>query len=166
MPNLCQKENAMTLLTARIPQTILWVLTLLLLPLGLAGAEEYDLYLLAGQSNMDGRGLTEDLTEAQLSGLENAIIYYRNVSIESEGWSPLQCGFSKPPKFKGGIPAPTFGPEIGFVQAISKAQPDRKIALIKGSKGGTNLRRDWVPGEKDNKESQGPCYANLSLIHI
>ena len=161
MPNLCQKENAMTLLTARIPQTILWVLTLLLLPLGLAGAEEYDLYLLAGQSNMDGRGLTEDLTEAQLSGLENAIIYYRNVSIESEGWSPLQCGFSKPPKFKGGIPAPTFGPEIGFVQAISKAQPDRKIALIKGSKGGTNLRRDWVPGEKDNKESQGPCYANF-----
>ena len=91
MPNLCQKENAMTLLTARIPQTILWVLTLLLLPLGLAGAEEYDLYLLAGQSNMDGRGLTEDLTEAQLSGLENAIIYYRNAVSYTHLTLPTIC---------------------------------------------------------------------------
>ena len=139
---------------------IVFTLLSLAMPCG-AFADEYDLYLLAGQSNMDGRGLIEDLEPAQKQGLENAIIYYRNVAVSSEGWHPLEPGFSRPPKYRGDFPAPTFGPEIGFVQTMRQAQPNRKIALIKGSKGGTNLRADWVPGEKDDAESQGPCYVKF-----
>ena len=140
-----------------------FVFALFLMLLQFAGlsqshADEYDIYLFAGQSNMDGRGVSADLQPAQLQGFENAIIYYRNIAVSSEGWHPLAPGFSRPPKYRGPLPAPTFGPEIGFVQTINQTRPDRKVAVIKGSKGGTNLRKDWVPGEKDDPESQGPCY--------
>ena len=42
-----------------------------------------------------------------------------------------------------------------------KAQPEAKLALIKGSKGGTNLRADWKPGVKGDVESQGPQYQDF-----
>ena len=44
----------------------------------MAQGEEFDLYLLAGQSNMDGRGKIENLSEAQKELSEDAIIFYRN----------------------------------------------------------------------------------------
>lgn len=126
-----------------------------------AFAEDYDIYLLAGQSNMDGRGAVSDLSEAQQLAVEGAIIYYRNMLASSEGWKPLAPGFSIPPKHKKGLPSPTFGPELGFASAMLKASPERKIALIKGSKGGTNLRADWNPGMHGDLESQGPRYRDF-----
>ena len=124
-------------------------------------AEHYDIYLLAGQSNMDGRGQVSDLSESQQKPMEQAIIYYRNPPFTSDGWKPLKPGYSRPPKFKGELPSPTFGMEIGFARAMVKAQPSTKLAIIKGSKGGTNLRSDWKPGEKGDKESQGPQYRDF-----
>jgi len=124
-------------------------------------AEHYDIYLLAGQSNMDGRGKAADLPKLQQEPMEQAIIYYRNPPFTSNGWQPLKPGYSRPPKFKGKLPSPTFGIEIGFAHAMVKAQPNTKLAIIKGSKGGTNLRSDWMPGEKGNLESQGPQYQNF-----
>ena len=124
-------------------------------------AEHYDIYLLAGQSNMDGRGKVSDLSDSQQKPMEQAIIYYRNPPFTSDGWQPLKPGYSRPPKFKGELPSPTFGIEIGFAHAMVKAQPNTKLALIKGSKGGTNLRSDWKPGEKGDTESQGPQYRDF-----
>ena len=124
-------------------------------------AEHYDIYLLAGQSNMDGRGKVADLSESQQKPMEQAIIYYRNPPFTSDGWQPLKPGYSRPPKFKGKLPSPTFGIEIGFAHAMVKSQPNIKLAVIKGSKGGTNLRSDWKPGEKGDKESQGPQYQDF-----
>jgi len=46
--------------------------------------EEFHLYLLAGQSNMDGRGQVSDLTKEQTLPSENSIIYYRNPPHSSE----------------------------------------------------------------------------------
>ena len=40
--------------------------------------ENYDLYLLAGQSNMDGRGKVSELSEEQQKPIDQAIIFYRN----------------------------------------------------------------------------------------
>ncbi|TWU45272.1 hypothetical protein Q31b_04430 [Novipirellula aureliae] len=128
---------------------------------GSAWADSYDIYLLAGQSNMDGRGQVSELTLSQRRPLSNAIIYYRNPPRSSDGWKPLAPGFSIPPKYKGGFPSPTFGPEIGFANAILQAAPHQKIALIKGSKGGTSLRVDWNPGESGKPETQGECYRNF-----
>ncbi|MDA7882428.1 sialate O-acetylesterase, partial [Akkermansiaceae bacterium] len=52
-------------------------------------AEEFEIYLLAGQSNMDGRGQASDLSEAQRAPSTHAIIYYRNPPHSSEGWKPF-----------------------------------------------------------------------------
>ncbi len=54
-----------------------------------------------------------------------------------------------------------FGPEIGFAASMIDARKDNPIALIKGSKGGTSLSKDWNPGTKGKPESQGPCYRNF-----
>lgn len=124
-------------------------------------ADEYDVYLLAGQSNMDGRGAVSDLDAEQQMPVDHAIIFYRNELRSSEGWKTLAPGFSIPPKYKGGFPSPTFGPEIGFARSIRTRQPDRKLALIKGSRGGTSLRADWKPGVKGDRESQGPQYRDF-----
>lgn len=127
-----------------------------------AGAGQvYEVYLLAGQSNMDGRGKTADLDEADRKLAGDAIIFYRNPPAASAGWQPLAPGFSVPPGYKGGLPAPTFGPEIGFAKALAKARPGIRIALIKSSKGGTSLAKDWTPGIKGKPQTQGPCYRNF-----
>jgi iduronate 2-sulfatase len=133
---------------------------LLILSVGARG-EEYDVYLLAGQSNMDGRGIAAELSEEQRVPAEKTIIFYRNPPHASDGWQPLAPGFSIPPKHKGGIPSTTFGPEIGFASALSEALPDKRFALIKGSRGGTSLRADWNPGIKDDPKSQGVVYRNF-----
>lgn len=122
---------------------------------------EYDVYLLAGQSNMDGRGKTADLSAAQRQPSDRAIIFYRNPPHTSDGWKALKPGYSIPPRHKSGLPSPTFGPEIGFAAAMCKEQPGRRLAFIKGPKGGTSLRKDWKPGVKGLPESQGPCYRNF-----
>ncbi|MDA7537564.1 sialate O-acetylesterase [Akkermansiaceae bacterium] len=126
-----------------------------------AQADEFELYLLAGQSNMDGRGKVVHLTKEQRKPSEKSLIYYGNPLKSSEGWKALGPGYSIAPKYKGGLPSPTFGPELGFVSALSKAQPGKRFALIKGSKGGTSLRADWKPGEKGKPETQGPLYRNF-----
>ena len=126
-----------------------------------ASGENYDVYLLAGQSNMDGRGMVSKLSDEQQKPIDQAIIFYRNEKISSDGWQPLEPGFSLPPKYRGKLPSPTFGLEIGFARAILKTQPEIKLALIKGSKGGTNLRADWKPGVNGNKASQGPQYRDF-----
>lgn len=132
--------------------------TLFLLPLS---AEEFDLYLLAGQSNMDGRGQASKLTEEQRAPSDHAIIYYRNPPHSSEGWKKLAPGYSIAPKYKGTLPSPTFGPELGFIDTLSKAQPEKKFALIKGSKGGSSLRVDWNPFLKKSPQKQGPRYRHF-----
>lgn len=124
-------------------------------------ADDYDLYLLAGQSNMDGRGLVSELPPEQGKPVDQAIIFYRSVPRTSDGWQSLVPGFSVPPKYKGDFPSPTFGPEMGFARSMLRARPDRKLALIKGSKGGTSLRADWKPGVRGEPDSQGPRYRDF-----
>ena len=86
-------------------------------------ADEYDVYLLAGQSNMDGRGQVSELTPEQRLSFDDAIIFYRNLLKSSDGWKPLGPGFSMPPKYKGDLPSPMFGPELGFAQEMLSPAP-------------------------------------------
>jgi iduronate 2-sulfatase len=46
-----------------------------------------------------------------------------------------------------------------------RSNPDRKIAIIKASKGGTSLRVDWNPGEKDRPETQGQCFRDFCMTY-
>jgi iduronate 2-sulfatase len=137
------------------------MLTIALSAPGLSAATHYGVYLLAGQSNMDGRGLAADLSEEQRQPVDHVIIFYRNPPFSSEGWKPLMPGYSIPPGYKGPLPSAKFGPELGFARALIKSHPKSAFALIKGSKGSTSLAEDWNPGTRGLPESQGPCYRNF-----
>lgn len=150
--------QTLSILKFRVPKVFVLMASLTLVVQSVCVGDNYDLYLLAGQSNMDGRGLVSKLSEEQQKPIDQAIIFYRNSKISSDGWQPLEPGFSLPPKYRDKLPSTTFGLEIGFAQAMLKAQPNTKLAIIKGSKGGTNLRADWAPGDKSDKESQGAVY--------
>ncbi len=118
-------------------------------------------YLLAGQSNMDGRGNVADLTAEQGKPLAGARIFYRNPPSTSDGWKPLGPGYSVAPGYKGALPSLTFGPEITFGRTTLAAAPARELALIKGAVGGTNLRADWSPGLHGQPETQGLRYRDF-----
>lgn len=145
----------------RFTMPVVSLLAVLLLPGTRLIADQYDLFLLAGQSNMDGRGDANKLTAKHCEPFEDAIMFYKNHLGSSDGWQPLGPGFSIAPKFKGSLPSTTFGPEIGFARRYLDVYPDNKIALIKGSRGGTNLRSDWNPGLKNQPDSQGPRYRDF-----
>lgn len=154
--------------THRIRVRLLIVATAMAIFAGSAveGDTHYDLYLLAGQSNMDGRGKAADLKPEQRETAD-AVIFYRNPPTASDGWRPLTPGYSVAPGYKGPIPSPTFGPEIGFAIEVLKDRPGRPIALVKGSKGGTSLAKDWKPGKAGEPDTQGPCYRNfIETIHL
>jgi iduronate 2-sulfatase len=121
----------------------------------------WDVYLLAGQSNMDGRGKASELNDEQREVIKQASIFYRNPPAATETWKPLAPGYSIAPGYRGTLPSPTFGPEIGFAKSMIGANPQAHLALIKGSKGGTSLSKDWNPGVKDQPDTQGPCYRNF-----
>lgn len=130
-----------------------------------AGAEvkpetgkHYTIYLLAGQSNMDGRGKTRDLTgklAAYAEPLDTVLIRYasgghKRKLRESGGLIHLQPGCNEN--------AGQFGPELGFGHAMAKARPQQNILLIKVSEGGTNLHSDWSP------ESEKSLYHRLIQV--
>lgn len=107
--------------------------------------KHYTIYLLAGQSNMDGRAKTKDLVGdlAEFAVAHPTVLIryssggHKRKLRESTGLIPLQPGCNENPE--------QFGPEIGFGHAMAKAHSDQNILLIKVSEGGTNLKSDWNP---------------------
>lgn len=153
----CGSQNAKVFCLA----CIVTLLNRALMPQAANAATSWDVYLLAGQSNMDGRAKAVELSDEQRKPLANVIIFYRNPPVSSDGWQPLTPGYSVAPGYKGKLPSPTFGPEIGFATAMLHASRDSHLALIKGPKGGTSLAKDWNPGTKGELATQGPCYRNF-----
>ncbi|HYE16935.1 MAG TPA: sialate O-acetylesterase [Tepidisphaeraceae bacterium] len=101
-----------------------------------ARATVYDVYLLGGQSNMDGRAATASLptSPVNLQQPQNDVAFYY---LQSGPLTTLRPATSS---------GTTFGPEITFGRAMANANPSRQIALIKYSRGGTSLAVDWKPG--------------------
>src|SRR5436190_23880667 len=119
-----------------------------------SGASTVKVYILAGQSNMDGRGrkseLTGELAKWATPQPDVRIAYSNSTKrgpFATDGFVLLEPGFSVPPGTKERkLPGVTFGPEVSFGRAIADANPDDKIVLIKFSEGGTSLHGDWMPG--------------------
>ena len=119
-------------------------------------AAEYDVYILAGQSNMDGRADVKELPKPIASKQPGVLIYYVNPANPSKhgekhhtssGWQTLSPGYSVPPGARSkALPSGRFGPELSFAYDMHKSQRRKNpIAIIKISRGGTNLRSDWSP---------------------
>jgi len=97
----------------------------------------YKIFLLAGQSNMDGCGKSEELPKTYRIHPENIVTWDNQLKI----WVPLgDDSFAAARKKQ-------FGPEIAFSHKLSTAYPDHIIALIKTSAGGTKLCDHWLPGQ-------------------
>ena len=87
------------------------------------------IFVLGGQSNMQGRGSVSQLPAAYRSPPPNVVIW------DGRSWVPLR---------PQGLNDTTFGPEIGFGFALAKAHPDQRIGLVKVAAGGSSMI-DWNP---------------------
>lgn len=110
-------------------------------------------FLLAGQSNMDGRGAASELTideRKQLAFAQKRIHFYYKGTVNN-GDDPLivdgPLNVTDPWPFvkKKFRLDKCFGPELFFGMALSKAYPEEKFLFIKRSQGGTSLYGAWNP---------------------
>lgn len=129
-------------------------------PVALDRGVTYPIYILAGQSNMDGRakaaGLTGDLADYALPR-SGVLIRWSSGGLKrpvrtNGGFAALGpgCTGSGGDSTRGAPLAKLeFGPELSFGAEISRVNPGRKILLVKVAEGGTDLARDWDPDAPD-----------------
>ena len=104
-------------------------------------------FILAGQSNMSGYGVTAKLPAVYQRTPANVTFYFN-------GYPTQMSRFAQ------------FGPEVGFAHAISRRFPHKKIKLIKFAVGGTSLFA-WDPHWRLSKArithnaSAGPLFEKL-----
>jgi len=104
-------------------------------------------FILAGQSNMVGRGITADLSDT-LRRVPSRVTFILSGEEREFGDQP------------------TFGPEVGFAHSLAEAWPGREIILIKHAVGGTSLLA-WAPAwdsaqaERTRNAAAGPLYDAL-----
>ena len=96
--------------------------------------EAVKVYLLAGQSNMQGIGVSSEL-QPPLSQPQDDVRFWSGT-----GWVSLRPGF-------GAYAGTSFGPELTFGRAMADALPDERIYLVKHAVGGTGLAdpTEWNP---------------------
>jgi len=114
-------------------------------------------YLLGGQSNMDGYAYVTGLPPSLQVSQDDVSIYWSG----RPQWSALA------PSSYGTIYYGTeyFGPEVTFGRSMADARPDETIALIKHAIGGTDLAVCWNPGADASDPSMGDCYSGwLSTV--
>lgn len=114
---------------------------------GEAVEEVLDVYILAGQSNMDGYSLYTGLPPAWREGFEDVQLYW-------SGWG----------EFRGLAPASYggtayTGPEVAIGRTLADA--GHHVAFVKHAVGGTDLYGYWYPGETRTEAGQGPGWVTL-----
>lgn len=142
----------------------------LVVPVFPPGSTHRDVFIIAGQSNADGRGLSSELIgslASYASQQPGVIIHYSNPAYGDtsdplyQNWSLVRPGFSIAPGSSGALPRGTFGVEIGAATVLSQYYPNP--AFIKVSRGGTSLalsEQDWHPPFPDPSDV-GPLYTEL-----
>ncbi len=101
-----------------------------------------DVYLLGGQSNMQGVGRKSKLPADLLEIPE--ILLYHSTSVSSG--QPANTWTTLRPAGWSGTAGGGFGPEIGFGERMRDSLPGTPMAFIKHAVGGTSLEIDWKPG--------------------
>lgn len=129
------------------------LLCLIILPINLSAQEIIDVFIIGGQSNATGQGYIRNIPESfQVD--TTVLFYYSRFLNNGEGgerWQAL-CQASET-KDK-------FGVELSLGTKLHKLFPERKIALIKHALSGSNLYKQWNPGNKPG-ETQGEEYVKF-----
>ena len=141
---------------------IAYVLALATLLVTCNSSKELDIwkvYYFGGQSNMDGYGFNDQLTDSLKKKIPNSMIF--NGKRDNEGspnggigiWSPVEPGHGNMFQTDGvsNSLSKMFGPELSFAKKMTS--DGLKIAIIKYSFGGTALYPgagygDWHPDQE------------------
>ena len=117
-------------------------------------AAHYEVYLLGGQSNANGRGDASQLP-APLASPQTDVLFYwhRTQATSNVGWLTEDQWIDLAPGSGHGTTTPVFpkefGSELSFGRAMADANPAARIAIIKYAHGGTNLHSEWsATGDK------------------
>jgi len=126
-------------------------------------AEEYKLYYLGGQSNMEGFGYVEQLPADLNAAVDGVMIYTGLLALDDDRnggigiWEQLQPGHGTGFKSDGEANelSNRFGPELTFGKTMQDLAVDSKIAIIKYSLGGSGLAPgigygSWYPDYVEN----------------
>lgn len=124
------------------------ILFILFLTLVFTGFSQEDtktkVFLLAGQSNMDGRARASGLSETDKSRLkkaqQNVTLYYN-----FNGGNPLDVTKVEEHTAQKFGEDYLFGPELFFGIEMSEKYPNHQIILIKIARGGMSLYGAWNP---------------------
>lgn len=136
------------------------------LPAKPRAAKPVDVYLLGGQSNMQGVGKIGDLPAEVKKEIQHTFVW------TGQKFEPLVLG-----KTKISSRVTDFGPEVGF--ALGTATADRPVYLIKYHASGMPLHHGWhgdkwvggdpaparrtfYPGEKADDVNTGTMYATMA----
>ncbi|MEZ6121770.1 MAG: sialate O-acetylesterase [Planctomycetaceae bacterium] len=98
--------------------------------------DDVDVYLLSGQSNMQGSGRVDDLDASFRKPVENTF-YWNGTTFE----------LFHPGKTKLSGRDGNFGPEIGFVESLRDAKQTQPIYIIKFYRSGQPLDAGWNGGQ-------------------
>ncbi|MBL9142520.1 MAG: hypothetical protein JNM99_02460 [Verrucomicrobiaceae bacterium] len=131
-----------------------------------AATKKLKVFILAGQSNMEGKGDGSKLTADEKARLAKAGQHVR-LAYNHQPVVPLNvtdAGAGNKKRF--GIDL-SFGPELFFGLKLAEAWPDDDILLIKRSQGTTSLygvrNPEWTAEKaaKMGEEKLAPLYADL-----
>lgn len=107
--------------------------------IGESSAAPAKVFLLAGQSNMEGYGDNSDLTGSLASPLSTVQIWKSGTS----SFADLAPGYGVGGGSNGS--GSYFGPELVFGHELAGALPGKEIVLIKYAVSATDLENDWEP---------------------
>ena len=151
-----------------------------------ANAQEftvYRLYYLGGQSNMDGFGYNDELSQEHRGPIDGVMIY-RGLSAPDDDenggiglWERLRPGFGLGYATDGSDSqySDRFGPELTFGHRIAELNPGTRIAIVKYSRGGTPLYRHasgygtWspeVPGRNQYDFALRTIHESRAIVDI
>ena len=115
-----------------------------------AAPQKTQVFLLAGQSNMDGRADAAGLSEDDLSRLK-AVQDRIEIAYNRKPIAPLDVTNPENHVKKTYSLEHCFGPELFFGIALAEAQPDQHFLFIKRSQGNTSLYGCWNPQWSEEK---------------
>lgn len=107
-----------------------------------------DVYVLAGQSNMDGWALQDNAPPGMTDPFEGAWIYWPGRGRPS---------LLQPSSFD----RKRFGPEMSMGRALKRARPESRVALVKYAVGGSDLYAKWYPGMRKHDPRASRLYRRL-----
>lgn len=125
------------------------------------GNKKIKVFILSGQSNMVGWGEDSKLPDNLSNGDEHKLMFENGKWQKLKPFKPANTG-----QTRYGLSGNTFGPEISFANAISKAYPNETIGIIKSSTGGTGILA-WSPNwtkeqaDRTNDGGKGDLYKIL-----